>query len=300
MLGIRVEIGHVNHALRGASSVADEAFVRKLARELGFKFHVARRPIKKLRGANLEETARDQRYAALLAMAERRDCAAIFTAHTQDDQAETLLMNLLRGTGPDGLAGMAPVRSMERTRVRLCRPLLQASKAELLCWLTRSKRRFRHDKSNENRAFLRNWVRRKLMPVLERRSPGFMARMGRLATLSLAEKRHWEREMALLESVLLKPYRGGRLLDLGGLLSYSPAVQRRFLRRCLGRDLLTFEAIERLREWMQSPPTGGRLWQLRKGWIVERLSKSQGSPSPQLFWLKQSKMQKEKGIHEKI
>ncbi len=291
-VGIQFEIAHVNHALRGKQSDEDERFVRRLAAELGWKFHAARCAIK-LKTGNLEELARKKRYGALLSIAKKRRCAAVFTAHTLDDQTETVLMNLLRGAGPDGMAGMAPVRKMGQENIQLCRPLLGVSKKELLHWLAGFKSRYRKDASNRNTSFLRNWIRLRLVPLIEKKSPGFQERIGNLAALAIEEKRHWDKEMAALEQRLFRPYQGGRLLDLGGLLSYSPAVQRRFLRRALGKNLLTFEAVERLREWMQSPPTGGRLWQLRQGWIVERLSKSKGSPSPQLFWFKQSANRKE-------
>ena len=299
-LGTRVEIAHVNHALRGRDSTEDERFVRRLAKQLGWRCHVMRCPIKPLASGNLEEIAREKRYAALAALAKKRKAMAVFTAHTLDDQAETVFMNLMRGVGPDGLAGMAPVRSLGRSGVALCRPFLEVSKKELLEWLSGYQQQFRKDRSNANTAFLRNWLRTRLLPSIEKKSAGFMRRIGRLATLALDEKRHWDAEMEALEAQLLKPHKKGRLLDLRGLLRYSPAIQRRFLRRSLGRDVLTFEAVERLREWMQSPPTGGRLWQLKKGWIVERLSKSKGSPSPQLFWFKQFPLAKEKTVHEKI
>ena len=288
------EVAHVNHRLRGAASGADERFVRGLAKEIKWKCHVVACPVKPLKRGNLEETAREYRYDALTRIAIRRRCCAIFTAHTLDDQAETVIMNLLRGTGPDGLAGMAPVRLIAGTRVRLCRPLLGVSKSELMQWLRGSKSRFRIDASNQNPVFLRNWLRSRVVPAMEKRSPGFKHRLAALASLARDEKGFWQQETERVKKALLKPYKRGWLLDLGGLLSYSPAVQRRFLRRALGQNLLTFEAVERLREWMQSPPSGGRLWQLRRGWIVERLSKSKGSPSPQLFWFRQSKLIKEK------
>ncbi len=293
-LEFAVEIAHVNHKLRGVESDNDEKFVSKLAKSLGWKCQVARAAVKSVPG-NREEAARDLRYAALLAMAKRRRCDAVFTAHTLDDLVETVLMNLMRGSGPDGLAGMAPIRALAGTKIALVRPLLDVDKAELKRWLIRSNRQFRMDRSNRNYNLFRNWVRAKIVPMMERKAPGFKARIRRLADIALDEKLHWEQEIDLLEKRLLKPVNGGRLLDLGGLLRYSPAVQRRFLRRSLGRDVLNYEAIERLRNWMRSSPTGGRVWQLRKGWVVERLSKSKGSPSARMFMFK-SPVGKEK-IH---
>lgn len=290
----RFHIGHVNHKLRGRDSKQDERFVRELAKQVKWPFHSVQRPILRRTTGNLEEIAREKRYAALALMAKESGCSAILTAHTLDDQTETVLMNLIRGAGPDGLSGMEPLRALENSQIQLGRPLLQVSKAELMDWLKRSKWRYRTDKSNVNPVFLRNWLRMNVIPKLEKKAPGFKTRVARLAMLIRDEKQYWNEEIEFLEGQLLKEYRGGRLLDLGGLLSYPPAVQRRFLRRSVGRDFLTFNTVERLRHWMQSPPTSGRLFQLKKGWIAERLSKSKGSPSARLFWFKTTPAKKDK------
>lgn len=295
-----VIMAHVNHKLRGAASEADERFVRQLARELGWRCQVTQCPVKPLKSGNLEEVARDKRYTALLNIALKEKSTLLFTAHTLDDQVETVLMNLLRGTGPDGLAGMPPLRRMKKSKVWLCRPLLGVSKKELVAGLRVSKVQFRQDRSNGDSSFLRNWLRLKLIPLIEKKTPDFQKRIRNLSEMALGEKQFWQGQMDEMEFHLFKRLRGGRLLDLGGLLRYSPAAQRRFLRRALGRDLLTYDAVERLREWMQSPPSGGRLWQLRQGWTVERLSKTKGSPSTKLFWFKQSKIGKDKNSHEKV
>ncbi len=289
----RFEIAHINHGLRAAASEADQKFVKRLAREAKVPFHVKHCTVPTNRG-NLEEMARERRYAALLEIAKRRKVAAIFTAHTLDDQVETVIMNMLRGTGPDGLAGMSEMRCFERSRIWLARPFLTVTKKELLEGLRRSNRQFRIDESNRDEKFLRNWLRQEMLPMLEKRSPGFKKRIANLARVAADEKKYWQQETKRIEQQLLRPYKEGRLLDLGGLLSYSPAVQRRFLRRALGRDILTYDAVERLREWMQAPPSSGRLWQLKQGWTVERLSKTKGSPSAQLFWFKKSNPEKEK------
>ena len=151
-------------------------------------------------------------------------------------------------------------------------------------------------------AFFKKLVASEIGSAHGKKSPGFKKRMQNLADMMMEEKLFWQQEIPLIQERLFKPFRSGRLLDLEGLLRYSAAVQRRVLRRSLGGDLLTFDAVERLREWMQSPPSGGRLWQLKQGWIVERLSKSSGFPSAKLFWFKQSKMKirKENNSHEKI
>ncbi|MCG3205249.1 MAG: tRNA(Ile)-lysidine synthase [Elusimicrobia bacterium] len=288
--GFHVEVAHINHKLRGLSSEGDEKFVRDISRQWGWTCHVRNCAVRPLKKGNLEEVAREKRYAMLEALARQHHLQIVMTAHTLDDQVETVFMNLMRGTGCDGLSGMAPLRKLERSKVWLARPLLNMSKKELLGRLRSSRRRFRLDATNRNLKYLRNWLRAELIPKIEKKSPGFKKRIFQLSEMVYDEKLEWEKRMKGLDARLLKDQGpNGRLLDLKRLLRYSPAVQRRFLRRSLGRDLLTYEAVEQLREWMKSPPSGGRLWQLRKGWVVERLSKSKGSPTTSMFVLRQTK-----------
>lgn len=280
---ITVEIGHVNHRLRGRESNADQRFVEGLGRRFGWPVHVVARPIPTK--GNLEENARELRYAALGQMARRRRLQAVLTAHTMNDQAETVLMNLIRGSGPEGLAGMRPVRQDPVNRVLLVRPFLDLDRKDVRAYVA-SRGQFREDRTNKDDRFLRNYVRLRLFDYLSKRAPGFERRIANLADLM-------REELPLMESLIEgamtrvgRPYNGGWLLDRAKLEAEPLAVQRRVLRQAVGRDLLTFAGVERLRSWMVMPPGNGRMWQLRKGWVVERLSKSGGSPSPALFWFR--------------
>jgi len=281
------EIAHVNHALRGKASQGDARFVRGMARGLSWPFHMAVRPIRTSESGNLEEKAREARYEALRSIAAKRRCAAILTAHHEDDQVETVFLNLLRGSGPDGMGGMKESRMDLQGPVPIMRPLLTVPRSEIIAHLRKGGISYRRDRSNRNTRFLRNWLRLKVFPLLETRSPGFKSRVGSMARLVRDEKQYWTDYVGKLERRLLRRSRRGHLLDFRGLLRYSSAVQRRFLRHLVGQNLLTYDAVERLRNWMAGPPTSGRIWQLRKGWIVERLSKSHGSPTPTFFWLGQ-------------
>jgi tRNA(Ile)-lysidine synthase len=279
-------LGHVNHRLRGPQSEKDAAFVKKLAAALDWPCHVMVKSMACHRQGNLEAMARVKRYDALNAMAVKAGCRMILTAHTLDDQVETIFMNLLRGTGPEGLAGMPPCRSFETLDVPIGRPMLAVNKREVLEFLEKEKRSFRQDRSNASDVFLRNWLRHQVTPLLEKRVPGFKDRIATLAAIMRDETDYWQALLSGVEKKILRRYRGGWLLDFKGLLSYPPAVQKRFFRRVIGPQILTFERVESLLRWMKSPPSGGRLWQCRKGWIVERLSKSQGSSSAKNFWLR--------------
>ena len=168
-LGLELTIGHVNHGLRGADSDADQASVEALGAKLGVP--VATRParpepLREGRSSRdrptLQEAARELRYAALLEMADAAGADWIATAHTSDDQAETVLLRMLRGTGPDGLGGI-PERSPDG---RILRPLLGVSREEVLAYAAREGIEWREDASNERDVYARNRLRRHWLPGL--------------------------------------------------------------------------------------------------------------------------------------
>jgi tRNA(Ile)-lysidine synthase len=282
----------VNHHLRGKESNDDARFVRMLAKKLRWPYSVIDAPVKKTSG-NEEEIAREKRYAALKTMARKNGCLLILTAHTLDDQAETIVMNLLRGTGPDGLSGIWPLRKHEREKIWIGRPLLSVGKKDLLSYLKKNRLPFRSDRSNLKSTYFRNWLRQDVFNKLEKRSPGFKKRLAQLAEIAKEEHLYWTQHIPSLRKEFIgRESAQGAFLDFKKLLSYPAAIQRRFLRAELGGDTLSFEAVENLRSWMSGPPTSGRLWQLKKGWVVERLSRSQGAPSASIFRLQKPNRRK--------
>lgn len=289
-LSYRFRIAHVNHALRQAASDHDARFVEKLAKKLGWPFHSKRCPVSFSDSGNTEEQARVKRYEALQKMAHGAHCQAILTAHTLDDQVETILMNLARGTGPDGLGGMMPFRKMENSSIFLGRPFLGTTKDEVLEYVNQSKASFQWDHTNADQKFTRNWMRGTLIPLWEGRSPGIKRRIANMGQLMQDELSYWNGILRGATGNIAKPHEGGQLVDMKKLTGYPVAVQRRFLRRIAGLDLLTFDAVERLRNWMKSPPSDGRHFQLKRGGVVERMSKSKGSPSADLFWFHKAKI----------
>jgi tRNA(Ile)-lysidine synthase len=281
-------IGHINHQLRGRASQQDEVFVKNLADDLNWPVFTNKERVLKSQPGNLEEAARRKRYQGLAEMAKRFKSRIVLTAHNLDDQIETILMNLIRGTGPSGLGGMSPLRPIEGTKIWLGRPLLDISKKELIRELGVKKWRYREDKSNQNTNFFRNWLRHEVVPMLEQRGNGFKGRLAKMASLLREDDVFWESQMKEMAAQLMARRRNGFVIDFERLLSYPVSHQRRFLRRACGGNLLSFDGVDRLRNWMLMPPTQGRIWQLRKGWVAERLSKSKGSPSTKLFWMKQT------------
>jgi len=187
-LGIAaVGIAHVNHGLRGAESDGEEAFVRRLAGDLGCAFHLKRLSGLALDSAGIEERAREERYAFFRACMRERGYRYVATGHTADDQAETVLMRILRGTGLAGLAGIRPVRGDG-----VIRPLLSLRRSELVEWLTGRGIPYCEDSSNSDGRFTRNWIRSEVMPVLVRREPRAVEHLAACAE----HARRWLDELA--------------------------------------------------------------------------------------------------------
>ena len=161
---LRLTVAHLNHGLRGAESQREEAFVRRLSTEMGIACTCKTVDVGSLRrgkGHSLEEIGREERYRFLDEAAERCGAGKIATGHHRDDQAETVLMHLLRGSGPEGLKGILPIRAG-----RLIRPLLDVGRAEILEFLRREGVPYMTDSSNLSPVFLRNRIRAGLIPEL--------------------------------------------------------------------------------------------------------------------------------------
>lgn len=180
---LRVELLHVHHGLRGRAADADARAVETLGEKLGLPVRVVRAPVRasaKARGLGLEEAGRKARYAALLSRAKRGRFSVVATGHHLDDQAETVLLHLLRGTSLEGLGGIAPRRALA-PGVALVRPLLPLTRAEVALYLKANGLSAREDQSNRDPKFTRNWVRREILPRLEKRAPGVKERLSAIA-----------------------------------------------------------------------------------------------------------------------
>jgi tRNA(Ile)-lysidine synthase len=182
----RLCVAHFNHRLRGAESAADEAFVVELCRRLGLHCEVghAAAALADVAGATLEEAARDARYEFLREAAERLGARYVVTAHTADDQAETVLHRVIRGSGIAGLCGIGRTRPLGPA-VTVIRPLLGVRRSDLLAYLQELDQPYRDDSSNADRQFTRNRLRHELLPRLAADfNPGVVNALLRLATLA--------------------------------------------------------------------------------------------------------------------
>jgi tRNA(Ile)-lysidine synthase len=169
---LTLHLAHMNHGLRGDESDADEEFCRALAGRLDLPIAVAR--VQLPAAGSVEATARDARYAFLARTAAQVGATAVVTAHHADDQAETVLMRILRGAAVTGLGAIRPVRALD-SHTRLVRPLLDVRKADILAFLSERGQPFRTDRSNADTSFTRNRIRHILIPALERDYPEFSA-----------------------------------------------------------------------------------------------------------------------------
>ncbi len=192
-VGIPVTVAHVNHQLRGAESDADEDFVLRLCNNLGLQCRVKTVDVATVaRGGNLEATARRVRYEFFWEVATLFGAGWIATAHTADDQAETVLHRLLRGTGLQGLRGIAAHRPLPSPASHhplpsatpppsIIRPLLTITRTEILDYLREIHQPYHEDRSNVDPRFTRNRIRHQLLPLLKTFNPDVVSALGHLA-----------------------------------------------------------------------------------------------------------------------
>jgi len=250
----RIAAAHLNHAIRGAESDRDEAFVRELCERCEVDLVVAKATGLSFDTPNLEERAREVRQVFLNATADRIGADYIAVAHQADDQAETVLMRLLRGAGAAGLAAMA-----ERGPGRLIRPMLAVTRDEVAAYLKSIDENFVNDSSNQSSAILRNRIRADLVPILERNyAPGLRGRLVQLASemralddfISTAAKR--ELEACVVEDGL----------DISRFEGFHPALQAELIRQYVKSASGNLRRIERAhieavrRLCLEGPPNG--------------------------------------------
>jgi tRNA(Ile)-lysidine synthase len=242
-LGYAVRALHVNYGLREGAD-ADEALVRRWCEEQTppIPIEVLRLDAKARaagRDESLQAAAREQRYEALAAQAQSLGADAVAVGHHRDDQAETLLLNLLRGTGPEGLAGMPPRRPLrDAPDVSLIRPLLDVSRSDIEAYAEQEGIPWREDPSNRDPAYDRARLRSEVIPLLQERFPGATANLARAAGLM---REYVEETLTpALETRLQRAYTdcdAGGQLRLDALRAEPPVWRRRLVLAALARAL---------------------------------------------------------------
>src|ERR1700733_6913283 len=278
--GIVLSAIHVHHGLRGAEADGDAEFVAEIARGLDVPLCTKHGDVEALaaeRGQGIEEAARALRYQSFQELLAEHNVDAVATAHTLDDQAETVLMKMLRGAWTEGLGGIAPVVTVEGIgggRGRIVRPLLEVARAEIVAYLGARGQPWREDSTNQEVVFTRNRVRHMLLPQLREFQPRIAEQLARMAAVARDEEAWWERELArVIPGVMLpgrpvrgggranstRPGEGGVAIELERLRAMHPALQRRVLRAAAEQvgGALSFDQTEALRVLIGLDERGG-------------------------------------------
>ena len=241
---------HVEHGLRGAEGARDAAFCRRLAERLGLPLEVGHFDVAALarqRRRSIEATARDVRYRFFSEAAARLGATLVATGHTLDDQAETVLLRLLRGAGSGGLSGIRVRRGP------FVRPVLHCRRADLRRWLEARGEPYCEDSSNLSLTLARNRVRHRLLPVIEELAPRGVEALARFAALAAADHAYFEAIVSEAAPSVVLSTGSGVQLDRGRLREFPPAVGIRVVRRALellgpasGFSTKHLEAVSRL------------------------------------------------------
>jgi len=263
-IGLVLSVAHVHHGIRGGAADEDAEFVRALAERLGLPFYLKRVDTPAAARAekqSVEEAARHLRYAWFRELLAQGKADAIATAHTLDDQAETVLHRLLRGAWTEGLGGIHPVIACPGGVI--LRPFLETRREEIVGWLRGLGQAWREDETNTDTAFTRNRIRHELLPQLAGFNPRTAEQLAHMATIARDEESWWEAELSRLLPSLVLPGRavrgGGRAvsthpeegsvgIELERLRALAPALRRRVL-RAAAKQLgcgLNFEQTETL------------------------------------------------------
>ncbi len=278
-LKVKLFVAHLDHGLR-KDSRADARWVKALAKRLGHESLARRVDVTALAsgsGANLEQASRQARYKFLAKVAKEKRAVVVLTAHTMDDQAETVVLNLLRGSGMDGLSGIEPARRLgEGSEIILARPLLSWARrqdTESYCRLRAVE--FLTDEMNTDEKFTRVRVRRQLLPQMESFNPRIVEGLARTAELLREDFTALDQAAGRLLA-LAREDEGSRLrIDL---LALAPtALRRRALRQWIDEGRGDLKRIERVHvlavESLLFGDRGGRVIELPGGPKVLRRQK---------------------------
>jgi tRNA(Ile)-lysidine synthase len=255
-LGCMLSVVHLHHGLRGADADADSAFVEQLAAEHLLEFHFQRRDVAAFAAEeklSIEAAGRRARLEYFAELQRRNLIDKVATAHTANDQAETVLLKFLRGTGTRGLAAIYPIST--QAGASLIRPLLDTTRAEVESYLRELNQPWREDATNQSPEFLRNRIRHELLPTLVRDfNPAIVESLANLAEIAREEQELWAATVAQALTELARPGPG---FDAECFQSFPIALQRRLL--IAAAELpLDFDHIERAREFILANQSGDR------------------------------------------
>lgn len=302
---LALHVVHVNHQLRGKAAEEDAQFVEALATDLQLTCHIVTvdaAVVAQGRKLSIEHAARVARYTALAEVAQAIDARVIALAHNADDQAETVLLNLVRGAGSAGLRGMQSLAPLSDAHLlepvdvalTLFRPLLDVPRSEIEAYCTEHNLEFRTDASNTDLTYRRNRLRHEIIPVLETLNPDLKAALSRAAAIISVEHDYLRTQTtAAFQAMLLTQQNAYLELDLGQWQRLPLALQRTTLRHAIetvqgSTHNVTFDHLEQIAGLAQSGITGARI--ALPGNLICRIGygkliiKTSDSPSPLPDW----------------
>jgi tRNA(Ile)-lysidine synthase len=273
-IGVVLSVVHFNHKLRGDASDEDERFVARLAQEHKLELHCESGEVATYaaeKHLSLETAARQMRYQYFRRLLVEERLNRIATGHTLDDQAETILLKLVRGAGTRGLAGIYPQLPVPGSQFSafVVRPLLGIRRKELEAYLLDLEQSWREDTSNRDLRHMRNRVRHGILPRLERYlNPGVREALAEMAEIARAEEEYWQKEVSqALPSVWARA-----ALTVSALAHLPLALQRRVIRAAsesLGLRL-DFHHVEEILALSSNRPGSDKGTELPDGWVVRR------------------------------
>jgi tRNA(Ile)-lysidine synthase len=259
--GIRLAGFHLNHQLRSKDSSTDEVFVRQVFKKLKIPLVVKSVDVAryaKTHHRSLEEAARIVRYDSLESAAHTLNADRIAIGHTRNDHAETVLLNLIRGSGLAGLSGIPPVRDIPPSRVShplrvaIIRPLIETDRYEIMEFLNGSTIPYRLDRSNLDLRFTRNFIRHKILPLILELNPRFLEALSRTTEIITADEKYLAELTALALAATVKATgKNGFFLDIPTLQTYNDSIKRRIIKKL--KPDLDFELIQKVIEIMGGP-----------------------------------------------
>ncbi len=245
-LNLKLHIATLDHGLRGDEGAADVKFVEMLANDWNLPVTSATADVYALAQAwhlSIETAARSARYAFLAEVAREIEAETVVTAHHAGDQAETVLMRLMRGTGTGGLQGMATFAPLpDYPHLTLVRPLLQVTKSDLITYCAENDLYPRHDATNEDDHPFRNFIRLRALPLLRERNPNIETTLARLAEIAALDESFMDAQYEQIVTSHLAIEERRILMDRHAFKSWHPALQRRCLARTATK-LLAGDAV---------------------------------------------------------
>lgn len=292
-LAVNPHVASLDHGLRGEAGRADLDFVGELAAEWGLPHTLGQVDVPQLArawGIGVEAAARRARYDFLAQVAHQEDSSAVIVGHHADDQAETVLMNIVRGSGLRGLGGMRLVSPLPwHPHLVLIRPLLSVSRAELEQYCQANNLRYRQDETNWDRRYRRNFTRHEIMDTLKRMNPDVVSALNRLAESAAADEDFVAGQLESLAQAAVHRRDDGCSISRPLFREAHPALQRRLLRRAFHQlapagESLTHELTLDLVAFCHSARSGsardiGAALELRIDYDEIRLQR-QGGPGP--------------------